>query len=107
MPDRTPAQRDHRLRVVRRLRYGVVSAGVLGSLSVAGVVATSTPDASAEPGPDRSSTAAQPLPPVQGDTFSRLRASRHGTSEAPRPHRRKAPVLKQGFGSSHASSGAS
>ena len=40
--NRTPAQRDRQLERVRRLRRAIVSAGVLGSLGLAGFVAVST-----------------------------------------------------------------
>jgi hypothetical protein len=88
-----PARRDRHLRVVRRLRIGVVSAGVIGSLGVAGAVAATA-------GQDDDSPAAT----EQGPT----------TAVSPPQEQREqdqpplgAPDLEHGFGPAHASSGGS
>jgi hypothetical protein len=79
-----PARRDAQLHLVRRLRLGLVSAGVVGSLGVAGVVASTGSAGPADPtspSVSREDDAAQGFGP--------------------------APLLQQGFGRSDAGTGGS
>ena len=97
----TPADRDRSLRRVRRLRVGVVSAGVVGSLGVAGVVAAS----SAPPGraaADTPATAADDRSQARGadDSFSRWQHDQDPQQTAPQG-------LARGSGPSHGSTGGS
>lgn len=80
-----PARRDAQLHLVRRLRLGLVSAGVVGSLGVAGVVASTGP--AGVPDPTTSYLAQEDVDPGQG--FG------------------PAPALHQGFGRSDAGTGGS
>ena len=94
-------RRDAHLRLVRRLRIGVVSAGVVGSLGVAGVVASSaTATTENRDGPDRASGTAR------DDSFSEWQDDSGQTSEDPWDQP-VPPGLQQGFGPSHGSTGGS
>jgi hypothetical protein len=94
--------RDARLRLVRRLRIGVVSAGVVGSLGLAGVVASG---ASADPEtrnrPDNASGTAR------DDSFAQRDDDSGQTSEDPWGQPAQPPDLQRGFGQSHGSTGGS
>ena len=95
-------RRDAHLRLVRRLRIGVVSAGVAGSLGVAGVVASSaTATTENRDGPDRASGTAR------DDSFSEWQDDSGQTSEDPWGQPVPPPGLQQGFGPSHGSTGGS
>jgi hypothetical protein len=122
------AQRDAHLRLVRRLRVGLVSAGVAGSLGVAGVVATHAPNATSG---DSSSGSGQPVqvggtttpgtttpgtttPGTSGDDgFSGWRddaGEDDGGRAQQQPQQQtqlQAPGLQQGFGRSHGSTSGS
>jgi len=104
-------RRDAQLRAVRRLRVGLVSAGVISSLGVAGYVASSTTSpAPAQPAPSTglpgTSTAAQDdggtfaTPGDDGGEWGDDGSTGLSQQQAP-------PSLQQGFGSSHASTGGS
>ena len=95
-------RRDAHLRLVRRLRVGVVSAGVLGSLGVAGVVASSA-SATAE-NEDRPHS---PSGTARDDSFSQWQDDSGQTSEDPWGQPAQPPGLQQGFGPSHGSTGGS
>jgi hypothetical protein len=56
------AQRDAHLLLVRRLRIGLVAAGVAGSLGLAGLVAAGSPIATS------GASTPRPAAPVQGDS---------------------------------------
>jgi hypothetical protein len=95
-------RRDAHLRLVRRLQVGVVSAGVVGSLGVAGIVASSA-SATTENGerPDDASGTAR------DDSFSEWQDDSGQTSEDPWGQPAQPPGLQQGFGPSHGSTGGS
>ena len=94
-------RRDAHLRLVRRLRIGVVSAGVVGSLGVAGVVASSATTENRDR-PDRASGTAR------DDSFSEWQDDSGQTSEEdPWGQPVPPPGLQQGFGPSHGSTGGS
>jgi hypothetical protein len=128
--DRTPAQRDHHLVVVRRVRNGLVTAGVLGSLGVAGLVAgTSHPATStAPPAPtaDSASPGGQPVRDHEDDSVSpwrgegddgrsddRSEGQSQGQSQGQSRGQSQGqqqlapPSLQPGTGSAHGSSGGS
>jgi hypothetical protein len=95
-------RRDAHLRLVRRLRVGVVSAGVVGSLGVAGVVAssaTATPESRDRP--DGASGTAR------DHAFSQWQDDSGQGSEDPWGQPAQPPGLQQGFGPSHGSTGGS
>ena len=99
------AQRDAQLRLVRRLRVGLVSAGVAGSLGVAGVVATHAPSATS------GDSAPRPVQPVQvggtsgDDDFSGWQDDAGegdgGQAQPQQQTQPQTPGLQQGFGRSH------
>ena len=106
------AQRDATLRLVRRLRVGLVSAGVAGSLGVAGVVATQAPNATS------GGSSPRPVQPVQlggstsgGDDFSGWQDDAGegdgGQAQPQQQTQPQAPGLQQGFGRSHGSTSGS
>ena len=95
-------RRDAHLRLVRRLRVGVVSAGVVGSLGVAGVVASSA-SADTENGDRPDSTSGT----ARDDSLSQWEDDSGQTSEDPWGQPAQPPGLQQGFGSSHGSTGGS
>jgi hypothetical protein len=93
---RDPSElRDARLHRVARLRVGLVSAGVIGSLGVAGVVATSGTGASAAPSP-------APTQQDVGDDggLSQWWGDDGGSSDGQQQQQLQAPDLQQGFGQS-------
>ena len=95
-------RRDARLRLVRRLRIGVVSAGVVGSLGVAGVVASSASATTEnQDRPDGASSSAR------DDSFSQWQDDSGQASEDPWGQPVQPPGLQQGFGPSHGSTGGS
>jgi len=95
-------RRDARLRLVRRLRIGVVSAGVVGSLGVAGVVASSASATTEnQDRPDGASSSAR------DDSFSQWQDDSGQASEDPWGQPAQPPGLQQGFGPSHGSTGGS
>jgi len=108
MPENTPTpeQRDARLRRTRRLRAGVVGAGVLGSLGVATVVAV----------PALAHTAAavsgQQVDDGDGESFSRWQQDTGSTTDQEQDQQdpwglSQAPDLQQGGGTPHGSTGGS
>lgn len=95
-------RRDAHLRLVRRLRVGVVSAGVVGSLGVAGVVASSASATSEDrERPDSASGTAS------DDSFSQWEDDSGQSSEDSWGQPAQPPGLQQGFGPSHGSTGGS
>lgn len=84
------------------MRIGLVSAGVAGSLGVAGVVASSA-SATTEKG-DRPDSAAGT---ARDDSLSQWDDDSGQTSEDPLGQPAQPPDLQQGFGSSHGSTGGS
>ena len=110
-------RRDADLRLVHRLRVGLVSAGVLGSLGVAGVVAASAgekvsadPTRPAGPVPQQGQARGQGAPQDDG-SFSECRDDGGGDDEQPPTdpwgQQQPAPDLQPGFGSSHGSTSGS
>jgi hypothetical protein len=97
------ARRDAHLHVVRRFRVGLVSAGVLGSLGVAGVVSPSGADAAGDPA--RTPSGARPVVP-NDESFSQWGDDRSG-AQPQHDGSGTPPDLQQGFGSSHGSTGGS
>jgi hypothetical protein len=99
------SRRDAHLRLVRRLRVGVVSASVLSSLGVAGVVASSgsagTPPTSA-PGTTSGNVGDDSFSQWQDDSGELSDDSGGLPSQQVAP-----PTLQQGFGPSHGSTGGS
>ena len=80
------AQRDATLRLVRRLRVGLVSAGVAGSLGVAGVVATHAPNATSGSPPLARSNRPRSVAAARAATTSPAgRTTGAGTTAAARP----------------------
>ncbi len=117
--DPTPAQRDHRLVVVRRVRNGLVTAGVLGSLGVAGFVAVSSPPATspATPAPTADSVSPGGQAPArdhEDDSVSPWRgegddgrSDDRSEGQSQGQQQLQPPTLQPGTGSSHGSSGGS
>jgi hypothetical protein len=99
--DRSPQARDARLRLVGRLRVGLVSVGIAGSLGVAGVAAVSSQDASADPSPS-SLTRSGPGDVSRGETDRDEQPA--GADDA---HQSTPPTLQQGYGSAHGSTSGS
>jgi len=100
------SRRDAHLRLVRRLRVGVVSASVLSSLGVAGFVASSgsagTPPASDRPGTTSGNVGDDSFSEWQDDSGELSDDSGGLPSQQVAP-----PTLQQGFGPSHGSTGGS
>lgn len=123
LPDCSVARRDAHLRLVRRLRVGLVSAGVLGSVGVAGVVAAAADGGGAVQAPPAPAVgdAGGDRTAAPGDSFSRWRVGkRGGTADEggavvpdPEPQQDqgsrqdRAPRLQQGSGPAHGSTGGS
>ena len=117
--DRTPAQRDTHLVVVRRVRNGLVTAGVLGSLGVAGFVAVSSPPATstATPAPTADSVSPGGQAPArdhEDDSVSPWRgegddgrSDDRSEGQSQGQQQLQPPTLLPGTGSSHGSSGGS
>ncbi len=105
------AQRDAHLRLVRRLRVGLVSVGVAGSLGVAGLVATHPSNATS------GQTLPRPVSPAQvagngsgGDDFSGWQGDEgedDGGRAQTQQNQPQAPALQPGFGPSNGSTGGS
>lgn len=111
----SPAGRDTHLRLARRVRVGVVSAGVLGSLGVAGAVAASATTAS-DPSPTTSTSAGSGAPgeASEGRWHSVPSVRRPSPDEqtrpqppSPRQQGAQTPRLQQGYGRAHGSTGGS
>ena len=121
--DRTPAQRDTHLVVVRRVRNGLVTAGVLGSLGMAGFVAvsshpaasTATPAPSADsvnpsgqaPARDNEDDSVSPWRGEGDDGRSDDRSEGQSQGQQQGQQQGQPPTLQPGTGSSHGSSGGS
>lgn len=113
----SPARRDSHLRLVRRVRLGVVSAGVLGSLGVAGAVAASAePTASSTPSPSVSTPTSAGS--GDGDANGQWQSARSARRPSPGEQtqqqsktrtqpRHETPSLQQGYGQAHGSTGGS
>lgn len=108
-------RRDADLRLVHRLRVGLVSAGVLGSLGVAGVVAASAgervsadPSRPVDPVPQQGQAQVQGAP-QDDDSFSEWNDDGGDGQQPTDPwgQQQPPPSLQQGFGSSHGSTGGS
>ncbi len=107
--NRTPAQRDRQLERVRRLRRAIVSAGVLGSLGLAGFVAVSTEQQRAAAADTTQPTAPVPAQRNQtrgtgDDSFSRWQSGSddQGGDDGTQP---PAPAQGQSGGQSSGQSG--
>jgi len=100
------AQRDAQLRLVRRLRVGLVSAGVAGSLGVAAVTAADAPAATSGDASPRSVQPAQVGGGTSGDDdFSGWQDDAGegdgGQAQPQQQTQPQTPGLQQGFGRSH------
>ena len=102
------AQRDAHLRLVQRLRVGLVSVGVVGSLGVAGLVATHPTNATS------GQTSPRPVQPVQvagsGDDSSGWQDDGGGDDGGQAQNQQiqpQAPALQPGFGQSNGSTSGS
>lgn len=96
----TPGNRDRNVRIVRRATTGLVTAGVLGSLGVAGAVALANGSGPTQTG--TTSAAQGSSAPASGDSFSQWQSGEReqddGAGQAP------PPALQPGLGgSSHGS----
>ena len=100
------AQRDAQLRLVRRLRVGLVSAGVAGSLGVAAVTAADAPVATSGDASPRSVQPAQVGGGTSGDDDFSGWQDDAGESDGGQAQP-QAPGLQQGFGRSHGSTSGS